>query len=382
MATPSEEQLDKEAARQREKILLEAAKSGSVPKEDFDNLDRLRKLADDQSRPPWWRIPLLALVTLGGVALLLYMEEGRTEVELDAVVIGSSFRVPSPQPLMADQVLKRLMVDSLDDVAVGLEEPQTAEPGYTCSVDVELIPSPAALGNQSTITMQSFSMLAGWDVAIARPSGDQTELDLSAPPESKGDGPPLLLRASVRGEVRLTTNCGPNQRTQVTVKWTEPRSFTMHAVKRAHMVLTALNGISAQFTRHIEFEHLRLQIVERDQTGSTPRDSKKSALVSGSLYLDSVSAKPVTLRPFEDLTFEKSKGHFRMIAAAGAVQPLDEAFRLQAHATVEGMKADQRSLMPTWLEVIESHAGLRLFWSSVTGAIGIVMLVLRYFKWI
>ncbi len=71
-----------------------------------------------------------------------------------------------------------------------------------------------------------------------------------------------------------------------------------------------------------------------------------------------------------------------MISAAGAVKPLDEAFRLQAHAAVEGMKADQRSLMPTWLEVIESHSGLRLFWSSVTGAIGIVMLVLRYLKWI
>ena len=380
MATLSKDQLDKEAAKQRERIVLEAAKSGSVPKEDFDNLDRLRKLAEDQSRPSWWRIPLLALATLCGAAFLLYKEEGRTGVELDAVVIGSSFRIPSPQPLMADQVVKRLMVDSLDDVAVGLEEPQAAEAGYTCSVDVETVPS-STPGSQSTITMQSFSVLAGWDVAIARPSGDQTELDLAAPPESKGDGL-VLLRASVRGEARLLTDCGPNRRTQVTVKWAEPRSFTMHAAKRAHLVLTALTGNPALFARQIEFEQLRLQTVQRDQTGPTPRDSRKSALVSGSLYLDALSAKPVTLRPFEDLTFERSKGYFRMISAAGAEKPLDEAFRLQVHAAVEGMKADQRSLMPTWLEVIEASAGLRLFWSSVTGAIGIVMLVLRYFKWI
>ncbi len=274
MATPSKEQLDKEAAKQRERIVLEAAKSGSVPKEDFDNLDRLRKLADDHSRPSWWRIPLLALLTLGAAAFLLYKAEGQTQVEVDAIVIGSSFRIPKPQPLMADQIVKRLMLDSLDDVAVGLEEPQSAEAGYTCSVDIEIIPSSTA-GNQSTITMQSFSVHTGWDVAIARPSGDQTELDLAAPPASNGDVP-LLLRASVRGEARLITDCGPNQRMQTTIKWTEPRSFT----------------------RQIEFEQLRLQTVQRDQTGPTPSDSRKSALVSGSSYLDAVSARPVTLRPF------------------------------------------------------------------------------------
>ena len=282
--------------------------------------------------------------------------------------------------MIADQVLKRLTLDSIDDVAVGIEEQQSAETGYTCSVDVEIIPS-STPGSQSSISMQSFSVLTGWDVAIARPSGDQTELDLTAPPESKGDGP-LLLRASVRGEARLITDCGPNQRTQVTVKWTEPRSVTMHAAKRAHLVLTALARGQAQFAHQIEFEHLRLQTVQRDQTGPTPRDSRKSALVSGSLHLNAVSSKTVTLRPFEDLTFMRSKGHFRTISVAGAERPLDEAFRLQAHAAVEGMRAEQRSLMPTWLEVIEASAGLRLFWSSVTGAIGIVMLVLRYFKWI
>jgi hypothetical protein len=139
-----------------------------------------------------------------------------------------------------------------------------------------------------------------------------------------------------------------------------------------------------KFAHQIEFADLRLYENERIQIGTTPVDRRRSSLIGGTLYLDALNAKAISLRPFEDLVFGASNGYIRSLSIPADPQAIGDELHLQAHAKVQKMKLgsgpNQRSPMPTWLELLAAQTGIALLWAFVIYIFGVVYTVLRWFK--
>jgi hypothetical protein len=132
-----------------------------------------------------------------------------------------------------------------------------------------------------------------------------------------------------------------------------------------------------RFARQISFEKLAL-VSEEIIFADAPENRQLPSVLSGTLYLNALSSKPVPLRPSEALSFSSSIGTLRSIApAAGGLQ-------VKLIATVQGMKTgeapNQRSLMPTYLQFIAARNELWLWWGSAVSVFAVIMSVLRQLK--
>jgi hypothetical protein len=127
-----------------------------------------------------------------------------------------------------------------------------------------------------------------------------------------------------------------------------------------------------------------LYVIERFQVDGAPIDRRRSSLLNGTVYFDDLNGKAVPLRPFEDLSFGLSKGYLRTVSIPADSQSLNDELHLQAHAAVQQMKfgsaINERSQMPSWLELLAAQTGIALLWAAVIYVFGIVYAVLRWFK--
>jgi hypothetical protein len=84
------------------------------------------------------------------------------------------------------------------------------------------------------------------------------------------------------------------------------------------------------------------------------------------------------------LSFGSSKGYIRALSFPADLKLTSDGLHLQAHALVQQMNlgsgANERTQMPSWLEVLTAQTGVALLWASVTYVLGIVYVVLRWFK--
>ena len=367
----AKDDLEKLIAAQREKLLHEALANGTVAKEDFDQLDRLGKLAaEGHAKKRRWLIPALALLAMAVVTFLLWKEQHETEVEMEATVSELSFRMPRKQPVMREQFLRALAADTLAGIVVNLDE-QFAPPGETCSFNLELSDKPREV---DSITVQSLAPPKDWRVRLIRQPGE-TQVRLTAPP--KGDEW-LPISVSLRGRAQLNTRCGAVKQSRE-INEAAPVSVTLYVGQETRFRLMPQKGQDARFARQIEWEDLIL-VDEETYQADTPQERQISSVVKGKLYLTALNGKPYDLRPSERLAFAASKGEIRTLSLATAEKDMPEGFVLNAHAKVQAMKAGDRSLMPNWLELLAAQSGLGLLWGSAIYLFGMAVAVLKYFR--
>ena len=352
--------------------------TGAVDKEALDHLDRLSKLAAAAKPQRRWLIPVVAFALLSVFVGLLVKEQHETEIELDLAVTDIHFHLPRKGPLTDDQFLRSFNASALDGIVLdGSEWP--APPGRTCSVLAELKSSGV---KEDFLTLPALVPPKDWELGVSR-SGTQTQFEFIAPVAGAGKEleEEFAVRVTLRGQAVVVTDCNPEGK-QRTSPWNGPGSITLRI--GVDTVLRSESASPLQFARQIEFENLRLYADERFQSGSAPVDRRRSSVLMGTLYFDSLNAKAVSLRPFQDLSFGSSKGYIRAISPPLDEKVATENLRLQAHATVQKMQfgagANQRSQMPSWLELIAAQTGIALLWASVLYVFGIVYAVLRWFK--
>jgi hypothetical protein len=249
-----------------------------------------------------------------------------------------------------------------------------APQGGTCTLQVELDSRPA---KEDAITLPALVPPKDWELGVSR-SGSKTAFEFTAPPTSN-NGEDFAIWAALRGKAALFTDCTPDGKNR-NVPWNGPGSLTMRI--GAATTLRCESASPVKFAHQIEFENLRLYAVERYQTGTAPIDRRRSSVLSGTLYLEALNAKAVPLRPFEDFSFGLSKGYIRAISVPADSKPGSEELHLQAHAAVQQMKlgsgANERSQMPSWLELLAAQSGVALLWASVIYVFGIIYAVLRW----
>jgi hypothetical protein len=365
--------LEKLARAERKKLIDTAIATGTVEEEALDYVDRLSKVAADARPSRSWLIPAIALILFTVFLGLLVKEQHETQIELDLVATELSFRIPKPQSLADAQFLRSLSASALNGIEVdGVDWP--APNGSTCSLRADLL-QPAQ--KEEAITLSSLAPPGNWEVAISR-AGSGTDFELTAPMPTGED---FFVGAVLRGKAILLSDC-TSDGTKRHVDWNGPGSLIMRI--GTGTTLHGESDVPVKFVPQIEFENLRLYAIERIQVDSAPIDRLRSALSSGTVYLDALNAKAVALRPFEDLTFGSSKGYIRAISFPTDSKLTGDGLHLQAHAVVQnlnlGSGVNKRSLMPSWLEVLAARTGIALLWASVTYFLGITYAALRWFE--
>jgi hypothetical protein len=366
--------LEKLARVERKKLVDTAIATGRVEKNAFDYVDRLSKVAAEARPARRWLIPLIALILFTVFLVLLVKDQHETEIELDLATAELHFRLPIHEPLADDQFLHSLSASALNGITLdGVDWP--APNGGTCSLRVDLV-QPAQ--KEEAITLTSLAPPRNWEVGISR-TGSNTDFEFAAAPMQTGED--FLVRAVLRGKANLRSDCTSDGMFRH-VDWDGAGLLIMRIGTAT--TLHCESGLAVKFARQIEFENLRLYTLERIQIDSAPIDRLRSALLSGTLYLDALNAKAVALRPFEDLVFGFSKGYIRALSFPTDLKMTGDGLHLQAHAVVQKMNlgsgANERSLMPSWLEVLSAKTGIALFWASVTYFLGIIYAALRWFE--
>ena len=366
--------LEKLVRAERKKLVDAAIATRTVDKDAFDCVDRLSKLAAEAQPARRWLMLLIALILLTVFLGLLIKEQHETEIELDLAVTELHFGLPMKERLTEDQFLRSLNASALDGIELdGAYWP--APKGGTCSLWVDLV---GPVQKEEAITLSSLAPPKNWGIGVSR-TGLYTDFEFTAAPTPVEEA--FLVQAALRGKAVLRTDCTTDGKYR-SVDWAGPALLTMRIGTAT--TLHCQSDLPVIFARQIEFQNLRLYAIERVQIDAGPVDYYRSSLLSGTLYLDALSAKPVALRPFEDLTFGSSKGYIRALVVATDPKFAREELHLQAHAAVQKMKlgsgTNQRSQMPSWLEVITAQTGIALLWASVTYVLGIIYAALRWFK--
>ncbi len=355
------DKLNKLIAKERKKLVEQTIETGELPKQDFDRLNRMVKLAAGQR--PWrqWSIPAIAFVIpLALVSFLILKHERETQIELDVTVSAFKATLPQKQQILEKALLSTLQADSLagiGDLSAGDGD---------CTLDIE--PNAKPLDGDA-INLQTVEVPKGWRLGLERRER-HTEIAFSAPPKSSEE---IHSTISISGRARVHTNCG-DQRLN---RELENTTIQLRIGQRSTLRLTPLETTPLQFARQIDVENLAL-ISEEDYLGDAPSLRRTSSVRTGTIYLNSLNGKPLLLRPSETISFGSFAGKLRSIS------PAAEGLQIQLFATVRGMEAgeepNRRSLMPSYLQWIAARSELWLWWGSAASVFAILMSALRWMK--
>ena len=347
---------------------------GQISDEQVQALERLARLAAlcDEAQPPPYRKRWPVAATLGStlliVSLLLFARVPKTEIELDLVLSGVSFVLPTQQVLTNGMDLSAIGVFGLQEIRlphIPNRESRTRPEDTDSAIRLAI----ASDGErQGTVTLTALTLPAEThvrlhDTAISR----QYRLFLGATG--------LVLRVAIDGPVRVDLADAPAQ----SVDFTSPKSvFLYPGSNEVQMDLMLPTAAPGTFSPQLAARDLSLFRIEEIADLDRTVVRHMSTILSGTLYLESLNGKKRSLRPGEVLRFEDVRGEIRTLRLQ------EDHIILKFHGHVRGMSTGSekphRSLMPTLLEWLRARHGLSLLWGTTLYLLGLVLGAFRWWR--
>ena len=349
-----------------------ASERGEISSDQLDAVNRLARLVEVRDKSfaaplPRWRIAAILAATLVLVSALLFLRVPKTEVELQLVVSEAGFVLAKPQVLLD-------LVNVAEFEATGVREIQFSDPAMSqlsaVPEDRQSVRVVAIERNDrsGTVTLNPLSLPAGVEVRVFEgrsPARCQIVLV----------GSPTTLRATLDGPVQIDL---PNSGTYTRV-FEIPRGLLLQTgANDVSLDLLFASGSRAAFAPQLTIEKLALSRIDEFEAPEGTTTQAVSTILSGVIYLESLSGAPRTLRARELLRFDEARGVIR------ALQLENGHLTLAFHGTVRGMRSgwgdDPASLMPTWLEWLRARHGLSLLWGTTLYLFGLVVAILRWWR--
>jgi hypothetical protein len=383
MKTPIDQIVERRANQ-----LLERAVAGEpVSEEEFAALKRLAGLASlaadaRSTQRRTWPVAAVALVTLALVSLLLYSRVPSTEIELDAKLSEVSFTLTSRQAVLATQNLVAVGASGLEHVALpyirdGAPTVLDAMSGELCNAEIALTGDVARRG---VVSLNALAVPGGTKVSLTRQADDRVALLLTPPASQR-----LSIGVSIRGHVHTVARC-PSGTVNGEQNYASPQLIELTGASSTPISLqfTVVPGATLAFSSQMGVSDISMLQVDELIEGTGPLARQVSSLASGSLYLESLNGKEITLRPNEELRFSRSSGEIRKLSLSPNGGSDAGTLALEAHASVKGMTIGRppnvRSLMPTYLEWLSARRGLALLWGSTLYVSGVLASLLRWLR--
>jgi hypothetical protein len=372
-AVQTEESLRRLFDRQLQAALVEAERNGNgMPAAQVEHLAQLARLIEvshanaPQTSHRWVLFSLLGL-TLVLASVLLFVRVRQTEIEADLSVSHVTFETLREQPIArAIHSLKSLHVGGVR----ALHLPDSPAPATSEDGDLSVAVSTREGRQPGRVSLAQLSLPAG-----ARVHVEQTELpgQFRIVLETPG---PLQLPVDVYGAVQVSSRVTPQRDMELAAP---QRVLLEMASKEADLLFTASGtgpvGLLPQIpVRAVSFVQPQ-QFADAQSVG--PLFVRAiSGIQSGTLYLEELENKAVTLHSGEPLRFEAFHGHLRQLAIHG--DKISLKFSGIARGMRTGSDENPRSLMPTLLEWLKARQALLLMWGTVFYCISVSAGVLRW----
>jgi hypothetical protein len=349
---------------------------GAVPADELRALERLSRLVQlcEAARPPAtrkrWPIVVALGITLVIVSVLLFSRVSETEVELDLTTSGVGFVLSREQAL--SDLVNLSALGASGQIETRIPPPPVGFPDSARASDqdrhraINLAIDPDAT-RESSITLAALILPDGTRVGIA-PTDIARQYRLAL--RKAG----LELRVDVNGSIIVTVPGGPAQKRQ----FSSPKSIVIKSGAEYVNLDVSLPDTAKQsnISHQIFVSDLSLFSIEEFSGLQHTLVRRRSTVLSGAVYLESLNGKELTLRPGASLRFERSNGEIRTISLS------EEGMTLKFHGHVTDMSTgsedNPRNLMPTYLEWLRARHGLSLFWGAMLYLLTLAVGLLRW----
>jgi hypothetical protein len=358
--------------RKAQSLSAEAvASDGCMSGEQSEQLEYLHMLLEltNRSTPtrrrPVWPIALVFVTTVMLVSLLAFGRMPRTEILLDVQAEEVAFGVASSQMFLEAIALSTLGISG--DTVIDMPGPSG---NFQRLERVPVHLTVASLGEaRGSVDLSPLALGAGTRVSM---------LYAGAPGRFRlaHQGEEAEHRVNLSGPIDLAGPAPEGHRLDFQI----PRPVRIRCGKQAVTLDLGLHGDSdgKEVIAGLHISELDFIRVDQRATHRGTAIRRRSAIRSGTLFMESLNGRAMQLRPGQVLRFQRVEGEIR---TAGLTK---DAIALQFHGSVAGMTTgaldDPSSLMPTWLEWLAERRTLYLFWGTAMYLLGLAIVIMRWLR--
>lgn len=344
-----------------------------LPPDRVERLQRLQRVVDaydaTHPRPPRRRWPVAAvfIATLILCSVLLFVRRGETGIRLDLAVSEVSFVLAAEQKAAELTPLASLAVSGMRELQLPRARNESARTLQSSDGPVPPVRLATSTDGkrQGNITLETMILPANTRVRIRVEGAQALRVSLQRAEAE--------LQASVQGPIEVAVAGEGVQRLDVA----SPQPVVFRPSSSEADVDLRLAG-SGKNLFAVPLRADSLSLIQVDQAGDEARTivRRTSAILSGSLYFESLNGLERKLRPGEMLELSGARGEVTELR----VEPDQLVLRYQGRVEeiTIGAGDTRRSLMPTWLDWLKARRGAWLLWGTAVYLFGLVMGFLRW----
>ena len=372
---------------------------GEISAEKLESLERLARLVEINQRlekptsRKRWPVILVLMVTGLFISFLL-TPISTMEIELELTLTDLEFTIPKHQDLTQDVLeissigasgLQTIVFPNILEIETSIDSSSrmsnnriristqlaTNGPQGNLSLEQVLVSGNTRIHVSNTAIPSQFRISLFKDQArIPKASASNG----SSLPEKNEESVTLKpIRIGAHGPIKIESPQIHRQKIDLKI----PKSFRLTPGPESfNLDFTLPADKSINFATQIlanDFSFYRIdEHIDLDHSLSR----KRSTILSGAYYLESLNNEKRLVRPGEMIQFRHIQGLIRELQLEG------DKITLKFHGTVNGMHSGSgdnlRSLMPSRLERLKSHHHLTLFWGAT---LNIFLLILSILKW-
>lgn len=365
------EDLDTLLARKVEELVRDVGRGVSPGPESYFEIERLAKLratsrelkpADRSLR---WPVVVLASLVFVAVGALLFFRISPVEVEFDLVLSSVSFVLVEQRQLTRAIDVNELSLYRFD----ALELPATSSRPRPM-----LLRSPVFLwvapDRAGGLSLAPLEMPKNVSVRVTKgeaPGSFRLLFGETQPPRSGLKE----LKAGLSGSVEMAFHGG-----QERLEIGRPKAAYLRAAEQPLSLEIESKQDAVDFLPHIRAAGLDFSMTIDEVLDRQILSREASAILSGTVYNESLHGRQHVLRPGEWLQLEGSRGEIRILRLAS--EGVQLSFQGWVDEITTGRGPNRRSLRPSYLEWLTELYGLKLLWGS---ALSLFTLAMGIYKW-
>jgi hypothetical protein len=313
---------------------------------------------------------------LAAVTVLVFKTVNVTDVEIALNVSDATFVLAQDSPVLQPITVSEVQIFETKSVKASAQKEvifDSPEGGVARISSARRGPKDK-LGS-GVITLPGLSLPKGTTVSIKAVDNYRFLIGIT-PPEAKSD--PIALDITGKGPVDISLSGDDNNNSE-SLNLESP--YPIHVVplnKDFTLALSITPDSRLELLPQIPVSHISFQQQEAESEAR-----QISAIKSGYIIRTELGSEKLDLRPFEPLNvqgcnWEKEKGCLRLRRLAMSKDGADLSLYGNVINMTTGQVSAERELMPSLLEWINSNHRIKLLWTAVLFASGLILGLIRW----
>ncbi len=308
-----------------------------------------------------WIAAIITLTIVGLLALFLHLGHlPATTIRMELSVSELNFTLPQQQVVTNMIKLSSLGASGLENIQLlAAKTNESSSSAILLSVDT-------ANGQSGSITIDALSLPAGVRIGIRN-------TEVTSEYRFFMQGKAIDLPVQVDGSIKMISPPNP----PAFLHYTSPGLITLQAAKEGvDLDLNFQSSVNRIFPGVINADSISLLRIDENYDDDNSTVRTVSTILSGALYFDELGGKKQSLLPGQMIQLKKSHGTLHKL------ELLDNRITFTFVGAVSGLESgeatNRTSLMPTYLEWLNSRVRLSLLAAIVLIVSGIIFAIKRF----